>query len=211
MSLARFAGIVSLVFTALGATACTHATEGPDAFMPLPSDGYLLVRARHPRAVGRVGVLVDLHAPPPGTYVLVHSRTPPRDTGWFSLDVAAYEQCSQRARSALDTELDCILQHGRGEVVDLVTVEPRSAGEEDRLHGGAATAAVLRHAECADADRTCGRTDAWSDGGTERTTSWTGYYGVMRVAPAGEPVEVTVESLALDADGARSWMTVERL
>jgi len=99
----------------------------------LDTDGYALFKVTPNTTTSRVAVLVEMRNAPPGTYVLLHTARSPESVGWFALDVDAYSPCRQFGKDAVvETQLDCIVPDGRGEIVDIVTVDSNKL-----LFGGA--------------------------------------------------------------------------
>lgn len=210
MSFHRLAAAVGLAALAVAASGCSQSADTSHVVMPLPSDGYLAFAVHHPNASGRPGVLVELRNAPPGAYVLVFSPEPPRDVGWFALDPAAYAGCTARERKATgEASLDCVLPHGRGEVADIVVVDgPALLPARDGTTTKPAPTTLLRHATT---PRGRASSSTSSDASSTYAPPWTGYYGLLRVTPGSEPVEVGLEGLSLEDEADAPAMSIERL
>lgn len=210
MTSPRFLPLALLVVSCVAATGCTQDVDESRLTTALPTDGYLAFRAYHPHANGRPGVLVEMRSPPAGVYALVYTKQPPSEVGWFQLDPEAFTHCTSHERATSGTELGCVLPGGR-EVADVVVVDGPSIippGEPRKP----AQSVFLRHATCACTTCGCGERAATSyEDGYAYAPPWTGYYGLLRITPGNEPVDVTIEGLSLEDEADASSMTIERL
>lgn len=189
------------------AVGCAVHTDEQHLATVLDDDGYALFRVKSGGAE-RVAVLVDLRDVPEGTYVLLHSPSPPPSVGWFQLDPADYEGCRPDDDLTRGPRLTCMVPGGHGEIVDIVRV----FREPDQLWSTAETASrpdvasgVLRHATFSPTPPA-----AASASSSSSRPSRNEYYAVMRVELDRVPVEIGVEVRAYDDDAMPSVERVPR-
>jgi hypothetical protein len=189
-------GSTLLLFVFASLLSCAKA-DGARVTGSLNADGYALFKVQHD-GTDRIAVLVELRDASDGTYVLLHSASAPRSSGWFELELADFEPCKRYGKDATGgPTLACIVPDGRGELVDVATVGSSMVLFSAPADAGPSPPAsvsddygVLRHEPRSSSES--------RSKDSSSTPSRVAYYALMRVEGGGADAPFAMEVRAFD-------------